>query len=101
MDLHLAHDFTFNPDGSGKVMVRWSAPATVDTPAPDEFLRSELQQAVGVDAWAEPRCAVEDDRLVFTATAWFPGRSARCGSIARASIATCSTSRWAIPTPAT
>lgn len=68
MDLLLEHDFTFNPDGSGRVQLRWSAPAGPD---PDQFLRSELQGAHGVDAWADVACRVDGDRLEFTATAWF------------------------------
>ena len=69
MDLLLEHDFTLNPDGSGRVQLHWSAPAGPD---PDEFLRQELQGARGVDAWADAACRVDGDRLEFTATAWFP-----------------------------
>lgn len=69
MDLLLEHDFTFNPDGGGRVQLRWSAP---EGPDPDEFLRSELQGAQGVEAWADVSCNVDDGRLCFTATAWFP-----------------------------
>lgn len=72
MDLHLHHDFTFQPDGSGRVRVRWSAPHGPHSPDPAEFVRSELQGARGVDAWADVTCEVVDDRLVFAATAWFP-----------------------------
>lgn len=72
MDLHLHHDFTFQPDGSGRVHVRWSAPFGPHSPDPAEFVRSELQGARGVDAWADVTCEVVDDRLVFAATAWFP-----------------------------
>jgi hypothetical protein len=69
LDLH--HDFTFNPDGSGRVTVRWTGPLGEHSPSPDEFLRTELERAIGVEAWADVQCAPESDRLVFTATAWF------------------------------
>ncbi|MBK8101014.1 MAG: hypothetical protein IPK26_28355 [Planctomycetes bacterium] len=72
MELHLEHDFTFNPDGSGRVTVRWTGPAGPGAAAPDEFVRSELQRAQGVEAWADVHCSVEDEHLVFTGTAWFP-----------------------------
>jgi hypothetical protein len=70
MSLQLDHDFTFNPDGSGRVAVRWSGPLA-NAPAPADFVRSELERARGVDAWADVACEPEGDRLVFRATAWF------------------------------
>lgn len=76
MGLHLHHDFTFLPDGRGRVRVRWSAPIGPDTPSPDVFLRSELQGANGVDAWADVSCAPDGETLLFEATAWFPDASA-------------------------
>ncbi len=72
MSVELEHDFTFNPDGSGRVAVRWSGPTGRGAPEPGEFLRSELERAQGVEAWADVRCEVEGDRLVFAGTAWFP-----------------------------
>lgn len=66
------HDFTFNPDGSGRVQVRWSGPGGPGAQSPADFVRSELQQARGVDAWAEVDCTATDDELVFSAIAWFP-----------------------------
>ena len=71
MSLELHHDFTFNPDGSGRVHVRWSGPGGDGAPSPDAFVRGELERASGVDAWADLRCEPEGDRLVFEATAWF------------------------------
>ncbi|MBL9076599.1 MAG: hypothetical protein JNL08_03795 [Planctomycetes bacterium] len=71
MSLELHHDFTFNPDGSGRVHVRWSGPGGPGAPAPDAFVRSELEHARGVDAWADLRCEPAGDRLVFEAVAWF------------------------------
>ncbi|MCU0865263.1 MAG: hypothetical protein MUC36_15885 [Planctomycetes bacterium] len=71
MSLELHHDFTFNPDGSGRVHVRWSCPGGAGAPSPDAFVRSELERAVGVEAWADVRCEPEGDQLVFEAVAWF------------------------------
>jgi len=69
------HDFTFNPDGSGRVSVRWSGPGGPGAPSPDEFVRGELERAQGVVAWAGVDCQTEStadgEQLVFTATAWF------------------------------
>jgi hypothetical protein len=69
------HDFTFNPDGSGRVTVRWTGPGGPGAPSPDEFVRSELERAQGVVAWADVDCATDSsasgEQLVFTATAWF------------------------------
>ena len=76
MGLHLHHDFTFLPDGRGRVRVRWSAPLGPDTPPPDVFVQSELQGARGVDAWADVHCAPDGEMLVFEATAWFPDAAA-------------------------
>lgn len=72
MSLELHHDFTFNPDGSGRVTVRWSGPAGPGAPSAEDFARSELERAAGVDAWADVRCEQVDDQLVFEGTAWFP-----------------------------
>lgn len=65
------HDFTFNPDGSGRVTVRWTGPGGAGAPGPDEFVRSELERAQGVVAWADVGCTAEGDQLHFTGTAWF------------------------------
>lgn len=65
------HDFTFNPDGSGRVTVRWTGPGGAGAPAPDDFVRSELERAQGVVAWADVGCTAEGDLLHFTGTAWF------------------------------
>lgn len=70
MTLDLHHDFTLNPDGSGRVVVRWTGPQE-GAPSPDEFVRTEIEQAQGVEAWDGVRCAIEDERLVFTGTAFF------------------------------
>ncbi|MFN7590441.1 MAG: hypothetical protein ACK501_07190 [Planctomycetota bacterium] len=69
------HDFTFNPDGSGRVTVRWAGPGGPGAPSPDDFVRSELERAQGVVAWAGVDCVnastADGEQLVFTATAWF------------------------------
>jgi hypothetical protein len=71
-ELLLEHDFTINADGSGKVALRWHG----DPPGGDfdvaRFVQSELGQAKGVAAWDEVDCALEDGKLTFTATAYFP-----------------------------
>ena len=76
MTLDLHHDFTFNPDGSGRVTVRWAGPLGEGAPTAEDFVRSEIERATGVDAWADVSCGPEDGQLVFTGTAWFPDCSA-------------------------
>jgi len=71
MALDLHHDFTLNPDGSGRVQVRWSGPLGDDVPPADEFVRAEIERARGVEVWGDVRCAPENDSMVFTGTAWF------------------------------
>lgn len=71
MTLDLHHEFTLNPDGSGRAALRWTGPVDEGVPPPDEFVRAEIERAQGVEAWADVRCAVEGDHTVFTATAWF------------------------------
>lgn len=72
MSLELHHDFTFNPDGSGRVTVRWAGPNGAGAPRAEDFARSEIERATGVDTWADVRCEPEGEQLVFTGTAWFP-----------------------------
>lgn len=72
----LHHDFLFNPDGSGRVTVRWTGPAGGGAPPPADFLRQEIERATGVDAWDDVRCEVEGEQLVFSGTAWFPDATA-------------------------
>jgi hypothetical protein len=70
MTLDLEHDFTFNPDGSGRVTVCWRGPVD-NAPPPDDFVRGELERARGVDTWADVSCQEEGGALVFRGTAWF------------------------------
>ncbi len=71
MSLDLRHEFTLNPDGSGRVCVQWTGPAGDGVPPPDEFRRSEIERAEGVAAWSDVDCTAADGRTVFTGTAWF------------------------------
>lgn len=69
MGLNLGHVFTINPDGSGKVALKWDGPAAgVD---PDAFVRSEIANAQGVEAWSGVAATVDDGRLIFEATVYF------------------------------
>ncbi len=70
MDLNLDHEYTLNRDGSGKVVLRWDGPDTGTDPG--DLLSGEVSKAKGVDAWDGLSCGVEDGRLRFRATAWFP-----------------------------
>jgi hypothetical protein len=71
MNLHLDHDYSLNPDGSGKVTLRWEG----DSPSPDlqpnQFMGSEVLNGKGIDAWSDLACTLEDGKLRFTATAYF------------------------------
>lgn len=71
MDLHLDQDYTFNPDGSGKVLLRWEG----DAPGPDleagAFMASEVANGKGVEAWSAMSCEIVDGKLKFHATAYF------------------------------
>jgi hypothetical protein len=69
MDVHLEHEFFFNPDGAGKVKLRWSGPA--DDADPRALVADEVRKAQGVEAWSDVSCAPEDGRLVFQGTAYF------------------------------
>ncbi len=71
MDLHLEHEFHFNPDGTGKARVRWSGPLQSPDVDTMSFLRDEVAQARGVETWAGLACAPLEDRLVFEGTAYF------------------------------
>ncbi len=67
--MNLDHEFTLNPDGSGKVALHWTGPASAE---PDAFVRSEISGARGVDAWSGISCSADSGELVFKATAYFP-----------------------------
>lgn len=69
MSLTLDHTFTFNPDGTGKVALRWDGPAAGNDP--DSFVRSEIANAQGVDAWSGVSTSVDGETLRFEATAYF------------------------------
>lgn len=71
MSLTLTHDTVLNPDGRGKVTVRWEG----DSPSPDldgaGFMGAEVMQGKGIDAWRDLSCTIEDGKLTFQATAYF------------------------------
>lgn len=71
MELHLEHEFIFNPDGSGKCKVRWTGPLQTPDVDTTTFLREEVAKAKGVEAWADLSCEAQDDKLVFSGTAYF------------------------------
>lgn len=71
MDLHLEHEFFFNPDGTGKARLRWTGPLQGPDLDTNSLLRDEVAQAKGVETWAELSCGPQDDRLVFEGTAYF------------------------------
>lgn len=71
MDLHLDHEYTLNPDGSGKVSVRWEGDAPSPDLQPETFIGSEVGMGRGIDAWDAVACDVVEGRLKFTATAYF------------------------------
>ena len=71
MDLHLEHEFHFNPDGTGKARVRWTGPLQSPDLDTSAFLREEVARAKGVETWADLSCAPQDDKLVFEGTAYF------------------------------
>lgn len=71
MDLTLTHDTIFNPDGSGKVSIRWEGdPPSADL-QPGAFIASEVGNGRGIDAWKDLSCTVDGGRLVFQATVYF------------------------------
>jgi hypothetical protein len=70
MSLTLDHDFTLNPDGSGKVTLHWTGPAQEGQSA-KAFMKDEIANARGVDAWSAIACTT-DGALDFTGTAYFP-----------------------------
>lgn len=71
MDLHLDHDYTVNPDGSGKVSIRWNGDAPSPDLQPGSFIGSEVGAGKGIDAWDAVTCELADGRLKFAATAYF------------------------------
>lgn len=69
MDLTLDHEFTLNPDGSGKVRLKWEGPAEADSP--HAIVRGELGGAQGVEQWGPMSCEIVDGRAKFGAVAYF------------------------------
>lgn len=75
MDLKLDHDYTLNPDGSGKVALAWSGAVPGPDFNPADFMTGEVGNARGVDAWGALSCVVDGDRMKFEALAYFPSLS--------------------------
>jgi hypothetical protein len=81
--LEVDEEWTFNPDGSGKVALRWVlTPSNFwgEPPDPEDnikgHLAEELGQAKGVDCWKEVSCELRDDgKLAFRGTAYFKDAS--------------------------
>jgi hypothetical protein len=71
VDLHLEHEFFFNPDGTGKVKVKWTGPLQTADVDPMAFMREEVARGTGIEAWADLRCAPNGEQLVFEGTAYF------------------------------
>jgi hypothetical protein len=71
LDVHLEHEYFFNPDGSGKVNVRWSGPSQGPELDPRTFIGEEVGKAKGVEAWSGVSYGQESDRAVFQGTAYF------------------------------
>jgi hypothetical protein len=78
--IDLEQEFTLNPDGSGKVAVRWiGAPPMImggekkSTEAQARsMLKDEVMKAEGVDAWKDVSCVARDDgKFEFKGTAYF------------------------------
>lgn len=79
--LDLEQEYTFNADGSGKVVVHSIFPPTMfefgEKPGKPEdtmkkAIRDELQKAQGVDAWTDVSGSLRDDgKIEFRGTAYF------------------------------
>ena len=79
--LDLDQEFTLNPDGSGKVVLRSVAPPvsfelTEKNPSPEKTMqkavREELEKSEGIDAWKDVTASLRDDgKIEFKATAYF------------------------------
>jgi hypothetical protein len=76
--IELEQDFTLNPDGTGKVVVRWVAapmeigPAKSPEARAQSLLKDEVTKSEGVDAWKDVTCKARDDgKFEFRGTAYF------------------------------
>ena len=76
--IELDEEFTLNPDGSGKVAVHWiGSPLDFGAGKGAEaraksFLKDEVTQCEGVDAWQDVSCVVRPDgKYEFKGTAYF------------------------------
>ena len=79
--IDLDQEFTLNPDGSGKVVLRSVAPPvtfnltgkeTSPEQAMQKAVREELEKSEGVDAWKDVSASLRDDgKIEIKATAYF------------------------------
>lgn len=76
--LDVEQEYTINPDGSGRVVLRWvGAPLTLasDKTADEkagELLQGQVNQSESVDAWKDISCTARDDgKFEFKGTAYF------------------------------
>lgn len=76
--IDMEEEYTLNPDGSGKVVVRWvGAPLDFNNEKTAEaraasILRDEVTKSEGIDAWKDVSCAARDDgKFEFKGTAYF------------------------------
>lgn len=76
--IDVEQEYTINPDGSGKVVLRWvGAPLTLgsDKSADEkarDLLKGQVTQSEGVDAWKDISCTARDDgKFEFKGTAYF------------------------------
>jgi hypothetical protein len=82
--IELEQDYTLNPDGSGKVVVRWVASPMMELggdKSPEarakSLLKDEVAKSEGVDAWKDVSCQVrKDGKYEFRGTAYFRDFSA-------------------------
>ena len=75
--IDVEQEYTLNPDGSGKVVVRWlGSPFDIGDKSAEarakSLLKDEVTKSEGVDAWKDVSCVARDDgKFEFKGTAYF------------------------------